>query len=160
MACFIVPAAEAAVTTVITRVLEKREADAFRLIRNEASDPIGNIGSDSAASVQAHSRFTAHTGTTETLSSKLRRLNGLLWGGSALLAFEHLWHGEIQPFFPFLTAASDPAETAAMLSEMSTAGVMMAVIVTAVWGISVIVSDAAKKRHSSISAVPTAEVEV
>ena len=137
MACFIVPAAEAAVTTVITRVLEKREQQTT-VPEYRASEALNN----------------------EPFSVRLKRLNSLLWGGSALLAFEHLWHGEIQPFFPFLTAASDPAETAAMLSEMSTAGVMMAVIVTAVWGISVIASDAAKNRHcSSVSVASTAEVE-
>ncbi|MDO5141173.1 MAG: hypothetical protein Q4D40_06840 [Eubacteriales bacterium] len=137
MACFIVPAAEAAVTTVITRVLEKREQQAA-VPEYKASESLNN----------------------EPFSVRLKRLNSLLWGGSALLAFEHLWHGEIQPFFPFLTAAADPAETAAMLSEMSTAGVMMAVIVTAVWGLSVIVCDTAKKHHrSNASAVTTAEVE-
>ena len=71
--------------------------------------------------------------TAIPLSQKLRWLYTLLWGGVLLLAFEHLWHGEVTPWFPFLTAASDPAETAVMLSEMSTAGVTMAVLVTVVW---------------------------
>lgn len=61
-------------------------------------------------------------------------LNKLLWGGSALLAFEHIWHGEITPVFPFLTAATDAASRAAMLHEMATSGVAMSVLVTAVWG--------------------------
>ena len=94
MACFIVPAAEAAVTTVITRVLEKREQQTT-VPEYRASEALNN----------------------EPFSVRLKRLNSLLWGGSALLAFEHLWHGEIQPFFPFLTAASDPAETAAQIPE-------------------------------------------
>lgn len=34
-------------------------------------------------------------------SRKLKWLTNMLWGGSALLAFEHLWHGEIVPFFLF-----------------------------------------------------------
>ena len=59
-------------------------------------------------------------------------MNKLLWGGSALLAFEHVWHGEVVPFFPFLTAVEN-GETAEMLAEMGSAGVMMAVLVTAVW---------------------------
>ena len=66
-------------------------------------------------------------------SQKLGWLNRMLWGGSALLAFEHLWHGEIVPFYPFLTAASSPESTAEMLHEMATVGVGMAVLVTAVW---------------------------
>ena len=57
----------------------------------------------------------------------------MLWGGSALLAFEHVWHGEVVPWFPFLTAAADPADASEMLHEMATAGVSMAVIVTVVW---------------------------
>jgi len=33
-------------------------------------------------------------------------LTNMLWGGSLLLAFEHVWHGEETPWFPFLTAAA------------------------------------------------------
>ena len=72
-------------------------------------------------------------------SDRLGRLNGLLWGGSGLLAFEHLWHGEISPFFPFLTAASDPESKQVMLDEMATNGTAMAVIVTAVWIATVVI---------------------
>ena len=57
----------------------------------------------------------------------------MLWGGSALLAFEHVWHGEVQPFFPFLTAASDPESAAEMLHEMATSGTAMAAVVTLAW---------------------------
>ena len=86
MACFIVPAAEAAVTTIVTKVMEKQEKkqDAEQLVNGVSLKELHK----------------------EHFSSKLKRLNYLLWGGSGLLAFEHLWHGEIQPFFPFLTAAS------------------------------------------------------
>lgn len=38
-------------------------------------------------------------------SRKLKWLSNLLWGGTGLLAFEHVWHGEIVPYFPFLTGA-------------------------------------------------------
>lgn len=101
MACFIVPAAEAVVTTVITKAAEKKHPE---------------------------------TGETALqFTDKLHWLNKMLWGGSALLAFEHIWHGEVQPFFPFLTAVSDPAETASMLHEMATVGVGMAGLVTAAW---------------------------
>ena len=58
---------------------------------------------------------------------------GELWGGALLLAFEHLWHGEIAPWFPFLTAMSDPAEKAVMFHEMATVGVAMAALTTAIW---------------------------
>ena len=67
-------------------------------------------------------------------SGKIGWLNKLLWGGSALLAFEHLWHGEIVPFFPFLTAAQEgPEAVSEMLGEMGTVGVSMAALITVVW---------------------------
>ena len=81
----------------------------------------------------------------------------MLWGGSGLLAFEHLWHGEIQPFFPFLSAASNPADTVEMLKEMSTVGVAMAVAVTAIWGVMTIVSNAIEKREETSTIEMTEE---
>ena len=98
MACFLVPTAEAVVTTVLNKTLADKVKDENKI----------------------------------SFINRLGRLNGMLWGGSGLLAFEHLWHGEISPFFPFLTAASDPADTAEMLHEMATSGTAMAVLVTAV----------------------------
>ena len=112
MACFIVPATEAVVTTVIQKVVKKNE------------DKKENKSSE----------------TKLRFSEKLKWLNGMLWGGSGLLAFEHLWHGEISPFFPFLTAASDPSDAAEMLHEMATSGTAMAVLVTAVWAAALAVS--------------------
>ena len=77
--------------------------------------------------------------------TKLGWLNKMLWGGSALLAFEHVWHGEVIPTFPFLTAVKD-GEAAEMLHEMATAGVYMALIVTAAWGVMVWVSNIMEKK--------------
>ena len=110
MACFIVPATEAIVTTVAQKVIKKKAGD------NKSETKL---------------RF----------SEKLKWLNGMLWGGSGLLAFEHLWHGEITPFFPFLTAANDPADTAEMLHEMATSGSAMAILVTAVWAVVAVAAD-------------------
>lgn len=110
MACFLVPTTEAIVTTVVQKVVKKKEGD--------------KVSEDKPS-----------------FSEKLKWLNGMLWGGSGLLAFEHLWHGEITPFFPFLTAANDPADTAEMLHEMATSGSAMAILVTAVWAGAVIVSN-------------------
>ena len=64
---------------------------------------------------------------------KLRWLNTMLWGGFILLAIEHIWHGEVVPWPPFLTAMKNPADTAAMLHEMATHGIAMAVVVTIAW---------------------------
>ena len=92
-------------------------------------------------------------GSKIPFSGKLKWLNSLLWGGSALLAFEHVWHGEVVPWFPFLTAASDPADTAEMLHEMATVGVSMAALVTLVWlgmlGISAIIEKRARKTQTA-----------
>lgn len=127
MACLIVPAVEAVVTTVITRQVKRREQQQF-----------------ASATRSEQVRLSEKI----PFSRKLGWLNKLLWGGSALLAFEHVWHGEIVPFFPFLTAMSDPAATAEMLHEMATVGVSMAVLVTLVWGGMVAVSAAMEKRDS------------
>ena len=78
-------------------------------------------------------------------STKIGWLNKMLWGGSALLAFEHVWHGEVVPFFPFLTAVKD-GEASEMLHEMATAGVCMALLVTAAWGIMVGVVSMLEKK--------------
>jgi hypothetical protein len=77
----------------------------------------------------------------------------MLWGGSALLAFEHIWHGEIVPFFPFLTNAVNPADRLEMLHEIATSGVMMAVLVTAVWAVMVAVATVAVRNQEHISEV-------
>ena len=122
MACFLVPAAEAVVTTVISKTLKNKK---------------NNDG-------------------TLTVAGKIKWLNNMLWGGSALLAFEHLWHGEIVPWFPFLTAAGNPEDMAGVLHEMCTVGVTMALLVTAVWGGMVIVTSIAQKRASKSSVADTA----
>ena len=124
MACFTVPAAEAIVTTIAAKIIKSREAKGLTK-KPEAGDEIQKI----------------------KFSTKLGWLNNMLWGGSALLAFEHVWHGEVVPFFPFLTAVSD-GNAAEMLHEMATAGVSMAVLVTAVWGVMVGVSSIFEKHQN------------
>ena len=84
-------------------------------------------------------------------TKKLKWLNGMLWGGSGLLAFEHIWHGEVVPFFPFLTNAVNPDDRAEMLHEMATSGVGMAVLVTIVWVGMVVVSSKMEKMDQSDS---------
>jgi hypothetical protein len=80
-------------------------------------------------------------------------LNNMLWGGSALLAFEHVWHGEVTPWFPFLTNAANPADAAEMLHEMATSGVAMALLVTAVWVGMVLIATAIEKKKAPAVAV-------
>ena len=87
-------------------------------------------------------------GSDNMFIKKMGWLNNMLWGGSALLAFEHVWHGEVTPWFPFLTAAADPADAAEMIHEMSTSGVAMAILVTLAWVVMVLVSNAIAKKKS------------
>ncbi|MBR6503754.1 MAG: hypothetical protein IKT15_02125, partial [Firmicutes bacterium] len=79
MACFLVSAAEAVVVTAVEKAEEKKEK------KPEEIRPEG----------VAETRIP--------LSRKLKWLTWMLWGGAALLAFEHIWHGEVVPWFPFLT---------------------------------------------------------
>ena len=125
MACFAAPAAEAVITTIITKAVKHYELK----------------HADSTSSKVCLS-----------LSKKLGRLSNMLWGGSALLMFEHIWHGEITMEFPFLTAASDPAATAEMLGEIATSGTAMALLVTAVWAVIAAAEYAAEKRTAGRTA--------
>lgn len=133
MACFIVPMAEAVVTTAVTHILKKKEAASEASVYSSMASSM-----DSSVEAVKEVRF----------SRKLKWLSNLLWGGSALLAFEHLWHGEIVPFYPFLTAASSPADAMEMLHEMATVGSTMAIVVTAVWVGMVVVSSVLERNSA------------
>ncbi len=60
-------------------------------------------------------------------------LNAMTWGGAAALAVEHVAHGEIVPWPPFLTAMASPAETTVMLHEMAAVGIPMTLALVATW---------------------------
>ena len=126
MACFVAPVAEAVIVTAAVLIIKKKEKE--RTVKLSLSD-----GSTENASKMPFSK-------------KLGWLCKLLWGGSFLLAFEHLWHGEVVPWFPFLTAMSNPEDTAEMLSEIGTVGVSMALLITAVWGVMMFVAHLIEKR--------------
>ena len=111
MACFVVPVAEAIVANIAANVIERREEKKALLISEKVELKKNSV------------------------SKSIRQLSHFLYGGSALLAFEHVWHGEVTPWAPFLTAAQSAQETRIMLQEMATVGVTMALAVTAVWGI-------------------------
>lgn len=76
MGCFIVPVTEAVVTTAATKILQRRENQAEK---NPAE------------------RTELFAENKIQFSEKLKWLNNMLWGGSALLCFEHIWHGEVVP---------------------------------------------------------------
>ena len=131
MACFLIPTAEAIVTMVVRKVIEKKEKqpEEMEILLDGIPEKASRI----------------------PFSRKLKWLSNLLWGGSALLAFEHVWHGEVVPWFPFLTAAANPEDAAEMLHEMATVGVSMAILVTLVWlgmlGVSAIIEKRALKAE-------------
>ena len=129
MACFTVPAAEAIITTVAERIIKSKEK---------------KMALSGAVNTKADENETPKI----SLSTKIGWLNKMLWGGSALLAFEHVWHGEVVPFFPFLTAVKD-GEASEMFHEMATAGVCMALLVTAAWGIMVGVVSMLEKKSKN-----------
>ena len=57
----------------------------------------------------------------------------LLGGGFVALIVEHIAHGEVVMYPPFFTAMKNPTDFSAMLHEMATIGVAMAVVCVAVW---------------------------
>jgi hypothetical protein len=127
MACFLVPAGEAIVTTVVQKVAENREKKA---------------GGERARSMGVK------------WSRRLSWLNKMLWGGTILLALEHVWHGEVVPWPPFLTAMGSPAGVAPMLYEMATVGVAMAAFVTIVWAIMVAIVELKAKAMPEAKGSP------
>ncbi len=82
-----------------------------------------------------------------TFVAKLGWLGKMMFGGSFLLAIEHVYHGEIVFTPPFLTAVQN-GETADMLHEMATRGVAMAVLIFAVWAGMVAVSTLLERSES------------
>lgn len=114
MACFLAPMTEAIVTTVVQKVVKDK-------VKKTAGDAANGSGSPWVR--------------------RLGWLNKMLWGGSILLAFEHLWHGEIVPWPPFLTAMSNPADVGPMLREIATVGTAMAVTITVAWALMVLVAE-------------------
>ncbi len=122
MACFLVSAAEAVVVMAAEKAVEKKET----------AETV--IGSDTVVKIP--------------FSVKLKWLRNMLWGGVVLLLFEHIWHGEVVPWFPFLTAMSDPSDAAEMFGEMATVGVSMALLITVVWLIVCKVADSIVNRKA------------
>ena len=88
-------------------------------------------------------------------SKKLSYLEMTLWGGSFLLAIEHILHEEVVPYPPFLTAAGQGADAVnEMLTEMGTVGLTMLGVLVAAWAIGVVIVDALKfRKHKKASAV-------
>lgn len=128
MACFLVPAAEAIIVTAAAYSMKKKEQKL------------------EAPKLELQKETAVQQPVKISWSRKLFWLAGLLWGGVLLLAFEHLWHGEVTLWPPFLTAMGSAKDTADMLHEMATVGVSMAAVVTSVWGVAVAAVQAKLKK--------------
>jgi hypothetical protein len=64
---------------------------------------------------------------------KIGWLNIMLWGGVAMLAIEHIVHGEVVFYPPFLTAMQNPADIPVMLQELATVGGTMTIAIVVAW---------------------------
>ena len=84
--------------------------------------------------------------------AKLGWLGKMMFGGSFLLAIEHVYHGEIIFTPPFLTAVKN-GQTADMLHEMATRGVAMAVLLGVVW-VGMVAVSTWLERHPSARTEP------
>lgn len=127
MACFSVPAVEAIVVTASYFAVKKKEHN-LELKKN-------TLGSTSVSEESSKIK----------LSRKISWLMTMLWGGVFLLIIDHIWSGEIVPYPPFLSAMSNPEDTAHMLYEIKTLGVAMSVSLTAFWGFICAVASAVSK---------------
>ncbi len=140
MGCFIAPAAEAVVTTVLQKKLNKKEQE------------MTHISVEHTAMVQS-AHESAEPKHRISWSRKLKWLNTMLWGGSALLCVEHIWHGEVVPWPPFLSAMQTPSEIMPMLQEIAIYGTAMAAAITGIWfGITLIADRLTDKMEAEVPA--------
>ena len=71
----------------------------------------------------------------------LNWLNSMMWGGVVMLAVEHIAHGEIVLYPPFLTAGLPEVRP-----EMMRVGVPMTLAIVLIWGVMVAVAAIMSKR--------------
>ena len=133
MACFIVSAVGAIATGVVKQIVKHHE----KKVALETTDEPKEY------------KF----GSEVKWSKKLSYLELTLWGGSFLLAIEHVIHGEVTFIPPFLTAMSSKEDTITMLQEMGTIGVIMFVTLLVAWVIGVFAVDFIKyRKHKAVEA--------
>jgi len=65
----------------------------------------------------------------------------MLWGGVMMLAVEHITHGEVVFYPPFLTAMKNPADIPIMLQELATVGGTMTMAIILVWPIMILTTN-------------------
>lgn len=74
-------------------------------------------------------------------------LNSMMWGGVAMLAIEHISHGEFVPYPPLLTAGLPE-----VFPEMMRVGIPMTVIIFLMWGVMVAVAARMDRRIKYVGA--------
>ena len=130
MACFVVSAA-VGVGTAVARHVVKRHENKLEL----------------EGKVQLPEKF----GSDVKWSKKLGYLELTLFAGSFLLAIEHILHGEVIPYPPFLAKAT-PDQFGEMLHEMGTVGVAMLAVLFVAWAVGVFVVDYFKFKKRAAKA--------
>ena len=73
-------------------------------------------------------------------------LNKMIFGGTIALGVEHIIHGEVVPWPPFLTAMATPADAAIMFSEILAIGIPMAIAIVLLWVVMVVVYETVLSR--------------
>lgn len=112
MACFLVPLAEAVAISAAKGIYSKKtEKDAARGIIKSSGKKL----------------------KIQNFLKKVDILQNMLYGGTFLLAVDHVFSGELTWRAPFLTALKTPADTQIMLHEIATVGVAMSVSITVLW---------------------------
>ena len=87
-------------------------------------------------------------------SKKLGILELALFGGSFILAGEHLLHGEVSFKFPWLTAINEGQDAVrTMLTEMGTVGVAMLVTIVGGWALGLLIRKLVLKHRNNKLAV-------
>jgi hypothetical protein len=116
MACFVVTTVAAAGVAVARHIVKHSEK---------------KIEKNKVVSVNADTLKT---------SKKLGILEIALFGGSFILAGEHVLHGEVTFTFPFLTSITEGSDAIkTMLAEMGTVGVGMTALIFVAWGIGLVI---------------------
>lgn len=115
MACFVAPATVAIVTTVVRKVVEKREGVS-------AAQPAGR------PTTKVSGKWTQRLGW----------LNLMLWGGTVMLVLDHLISGELVPWAPFLTALEAPGAVGPLVREILVTGGAMTAAVFAAWAVMIV----------------------
>lgn len=154
MACFIAPAAEAIVVSAVRHTHEKHErahVDEAKEISHEISGDSNPVRQTDNLSHGLSIGLSSKLTFSEYLMTRLRVLSNLLWGGCFLLLIEHIWHGEIVPWFPFFTAVQTPDGTLEMFGEIATVGTTMAVVVTIAWVVGSAVCYHLEKKQGFLS---------